>query len=217
MINCHSTAILGFCTYQEVNLRSALESSSISAQFLYGSEFSDTHRSSHTTCSILSHHMHRWSTAQSPFSVAHAFDGPLVFLFSSKSNTVWVCSSPAKILFIACSWGDTLILPAIVAAASVVFLVIHLFWASAWGRKLRAFVFRTSEQEITEPGPVIQPVGLVARVKEHVAQHGGITIFTFKLVRLVACLALLGLSITSLALTEARQSGAGEANIFGKW
>jgi hypothetical protein len=122
-----------------------------------------------------------------------------------------------NISFIACSWGDTLILPAIVAAASAVLLVIHLLWASAWGRKLRAFVFRTSDQAITEPGTFTQPVGLVTEVKEHVAQHGGVTIFAFKLVRLVACLTLLGLSIASLALTETRQSGAGEANIFGKW
>jgi hypothetical protein len=78
-------------------------------------------------------------------------------------------------------------------------------------------VFRPSEQEITEPGPVIQPVGLVTQVKEHVAQHGGITIFAFKLVRLVACLTLLGLSITSLAVTVARPSRSGEADIFGKW
>ena len=61
------------------------------------------------------------------------------------------------------------------------------------------------------------PVGLVTEVKAHISHHGGGVIFAFKLVRLVACLALLGLSIASLALTEARKSEAGQASIFGKW
>jgi hypothetical protein len=109
---------------------------------------------------------------------------------------------------------DTLIVPAVVAAASTVLLLLHLFLVSVWGRKLRAFLFKTSESEVVDPVPTIQPVGLVAEVKEHVAQHGGVVIFTFKLVRLVACLTLLGLSIASLAITEARKS---EASVFGKW
>lgn len=105
-------------------------------------------------------------------------------------------------------------MPSIAAGVSTVLLLVHLFLASVWGRKLRAFVFKTSEPEVADPLPAVQPVGLVAEVKEHVAQHGGGVIFTFKLVRLVACLSLLGLSITSLAITEAQKS---ESSIFGKW
>ncbi|KAJ7693691.1 P-loop containing nucleoside triphosphate hydrolase protein, partial [Mycena rosella] len=113
-------------------------------------------------------------------------------------------------------WADSLILPAIVAAASAILLLVHVFWASVWGRKLRAFLLRTPEPEVTESPPPL-PVGLAAEVKEHVAQHGGSVIFAFKLVRLAACLTVLGLSIASLALTEAHKSETGQASIFGKW
>ncbi|KAJ7101009.1 hypothetical protein C8R43DRAFT_1141277 [Mycena crocata] len=146
--------------------------------------------------------MNFWSTAQSPLAVTHASVQPLVSFFSAKKHTVWT---------------DTLILPALVAVVSAFVLLQHLFWASVWGRKLRAFIFRTSQPEVTDPPPALHPVGLVAEVKEHVAHHGGPVIFTFKLARLVACLTLLGLSITTLALTEAHRSETGKASIFGKW
>ncbi|KAJ7139685.1 hypothetical protein C8R44DRAFT_867802 [Mycena epipterygia] len=146
--------------------------------------------------------MYLWTTAQSPFTVPSASVDAVVSLFTAKSHTVW---------------QDTLILPALVAAASAVLLLLHLFLASAWGRKLRAFVFRRPEPEVVDPVPALHPVGLVAEIKEHVAHHGGAVIFAFKLVRLSACLALLGLSIASLALTEARKSEAGQPSVFGKW
>ncbi|KAF7339970.1 ATP-binding cassette transporter [Mycena venus] len=142
--------------------------------------------------------MYFWPTAQTPFAVDHASVAPFVSLFASKSDTLW---------------KDTLIVPAVVAAASVIVLLLHLFLASPWGRKLR----KTSEPEVVDPVPTVHPVGLVAEVKEHVAQHGGGVIFAFKLVRLVACLTLLGLSIASLAITEAHKSETGKASIFGKW
>ncbi|KAJ6604251.1 hypothetical protein DFH09DRAFT_1300496 [Mycena vulgaris] len=142
-----------------------------------------------------------WLTDQNPFIVPHASVAALVSSLTTTKHTVW---------------ADSLILPGIVAAASAVLLLVHLFWVSAWGRKLRSFVFRTPEPEVIDPSPPL-PVGLLAEVKEHVAHHGGPVIFAFKLVRLVACLVLLGLSIASLALTEARKSESGRASIFGKW
>ncbi|KAJ7102323.1 hypothetical protein B0H15DRAFT_943257 [Mycena belliarum] len=142
-----------------------------------------------------------WSADQSPLFVPHP---SLVTVISSfKSNHT--------------IWADSLILPAIAAATSAVLLLLHLFWASAWGRKLRALVSRTPEPEATDPPLALHPVGLVSEVKAHVVDHGGAVIFTFKLVRLVACLILLGLSVASLALTEARKTEAGQASVFGKW
>ncbi|KAJ6574692.1 hypothetical protein B0H19DRAFT_1371649 [Mycena capillaripes] len=143
-----------------------------------------------------------WTTAQTPLVIDHISVGSLVSLFDGQTYTVW---------------ADTLIVPAVLASASAVLLVIHLFLASVWGRKLHAFVFRSSEPEVVDPIPAVHPVGLIAEVKEHVLQHGGPVIFAFKLVRLVSCLALLGLSIASLAITEANKSSTGQANIFGKW
>ncbi|KAF7369381.1 ATP-binding cassette transporter [Mycena venus] len=142
--------------------------------------------------------MHFWPTAQTPFAVNHPSVAPLVSLFAGRCDTIW---------------EDTLIVPALVAAASVVVLLLHLFLASAWECRLRG----TSEPDAVNPVPVVHAGGLVADVKEHVAQHGGGVIFSFKLVRLLACLTLLGLSIASLAITEGHKSETGKASIFGKW
>ncbi|KAF8213492.1 hypothetical protein K438DRAFT_1956873 [Mycena galopus ATCC 62051] len=139
-----------------------------------------------------------WTTAQSAFTVDYLVVAPLSSFFGRKSDTIW---------------EDTLVVPAVVAAASAVLLLVHLFLASVWGRKLRG----ASEAEAVDPPSAIRPVGLVAEVKEHVSHHGGGVIFVFKLVRLVACLALLGFSIASLAITEAHKSETGQASIFGKW
>ncbi|KAJ7042608.1 hypothetical protein C8F04DRAFT_1252025 [Mycena alexandri] len=138
-------------------------------------------------------------TAQSPFVVNHASVGPLVDLLKPKSRTVW---------------EDSLVFPALIGALSAALLLLHLFLASAWGRKLRAFVSRTSEPEVVDPAPSVRPVGVAAEVREHVAEHGGSVIFAFKLVRVVACLTLLGLSIASFAIAETRKPGTG---ILGKW
>ncbi|KAJ7225905.1 P-loop containing nucleoside triphosphate hydrolase protein, partial [Mycena pura] len=146
--------------------------------------------------------MYSWPAAQSPFLVSQASVGPLVTLFAPNSNAIW---------------ADTLIVPGIVAAASAVLLLSHLFWVSAWGRKIQAFLFTVPESESVDPMPVLHPVGLFAEVKEHVVHHGGVTIFAFKLVRLAACLTLLGLSISSLALTETHESETGQASTFVKW
>ncbi|KAJ7169514.1 hypothetical protein C8R46DRAFT_1217207 [Mycena filopes] len=94
-------------------------------------------------------------------------------------------------------WEDTLIVPALVGAVSATFLLLHLFLASAW-----------------DPLPAVRPVGVAAEVREHVAEHGGSVIFAFRLVRLVACLALLGFSIASFAIAETRKPGT---SVFGKW
>ncbi|KAJ7501621.1 hypothetical protein B0H11DRAFT_2275231 [Mycena galericulata] len=96
-------------------------------------------------------------------------------------------------------WTGTFVVPAVIAAASVGLLLVHLFCASAWGRKLRVFVFKNAERDGTDTVPAL-PVS--AAPENHVANHGGLVIFAFELVRVVACLALLGLSIASVALTE---------------
>ncbi|KAJ7625348.1 hypothetical protein DFH06DRAFT_1273238 [Mycena polygramma] len=139
--------------------------------------------------------MYFWTPAQSPLAVDHASVDALVL--SSFTG--------------AAAWEDTFIVPVVVASASAIVLLLHLFFVSVWGRKIRAFLLKTSEHQVVDAAPAIHSVGLV----EYVAQHGGATIFAFKLVRLVACLALLGLSIASLAITEAKRKAPGSENITG--
>lgn len=96
-------------------------------------------------------------------------------------------------------WSESsLHIPLYVGAASIVTLLLHLFWASRPGLKLRAQYFKTVPTE-PEYAPEAHSIA------EHVASHGGTTIFLFKTARLVGCLVLLSLSIVSLASEEQEQ------------
>ncbi|KAF7367211.1 ATP-binding cassette transporter [Mycena sanguinolenta] len=108
-----------------------------------------------------------WTLAQTPFAVDHLAVAPLVSLFNAKTSTVW---------------ENTLIVPAVAAAASATLLLAHLFLASTWGHKLRSLVSKSSEPdtELADPVPAVHPVGFVAEVKEHIAHHGGGVIFCFQ-------------------------------------
>ncbi|CAK5280078.1 unnamed protein product [Mycena citricolor] len=142
--------------------------------------------------------MNLWTAGQNPL-VAYASVEPFINVFSNKSREVW---------------QDTLVIPSLFAAISAVIFLTHLFLASAWGRKLRSFFAKPSADESsTQPAPPVFAVGWSTEVKEHIAHQGGAVIFTFRLVRLVSSLALLGLSIATLALP----GGSGAGGSFGKW
>ncbi|KII93466.1 hypothetical protein PLICRDRAFT_35686 [Plicaturopsis crispa FD-325 SS-3] len=103
-------------------------------------------------------------------------------------------------------WSDSLVFPAYAAGASAILVLLHLVLASKPVRKLFAAISPPKsappEEDVDGTSPRIRPAGLFADAKEHVADHGGATIFTFKLVRFLGSLALLGLSIATLILEE---------------
>jgi hypothetical protein len=107
-------------------------------------------------------------------------------------QVVRYCSDVGAVIS-ASFWPEiTLIIPLYVGTASIVTLLLHLFWVSRPGLKLRAQYFKTVTTE-PEHAPEAHSIA------EHVESHGGITIFSFKAARLVGCLVLLSLSIVSLA------------------
>ncbi|KAJ6594300.1 hypothetical protein B0H19DRAFT_1094896 [Mycena capillaripes] len=87
------------------------------------------------------------------------------------------------------SWSDTSNFPLYAGAASGVILFAHLLWTL----KLRVATLKSSPQESLEVPSIVLASG-------RVAQHGGNTIFAFKVARFVGCLGLLGCSIISLVL-----------------
>ncbi|KAF7319288.1 ATP-binding cassette transporter [Mycena chlorophos] len=115
-----------------------------------------------------------WTVAQASFSLSQV----------RVDTAVTAFSNPYAI------WEDSLAIPIVTAAGSSVVLLLHLFLAS---------VRKTPEQPDDSVRP---PAGRYAQFRQHVANHGGLVIFTFKLLRLVACLTLLALSIASLVLTK---------------
>ncbi|KAJ7931122.1 hypothetical protein B0H13DRAFT_2228071 [Mycena leptocephala] len=106
-------------------------------------------------------------------------------------------------------WSEiTLIIPFYVGTASIVTLLLHLFWVSRPGLKLRTQYFKTVTTE-PEYAPEAHSIA------EHVESHGGITIFSFKAARLVGCLVLLSLSIVSLASDS--EDDEQETSTFAFW
>lgn len=95
-------------------------------------------------------------------------------------------------------------------------LRIFLLWKPA--RKLFSRVLSTkTEETLPEPEQAIPAAGFFAEAREHIAIHGGPVIFAHMLARLVGCLALLGLTITTLILDERNKSEADEIGVTGKW
>jgi hypothetical protein len=66
----------------------------------------------------------------------------------------------------------------------------------------RAFATTFSEDAVEEDTSSETHAGIVEETKAHVRKHGGVTIFTFKLLRLASALALLALFVTTLVLEE---------------
>ncbi|KAF7366640.1 ATP-binding cassette transporter [Mycena sanguinolenta] len=131
-----------------------------------------------------------WTTpAQTTLATDHLAVTPLIWIFDDRKAAIW---------------KDTLLIPAVVAAASATLLLVHLFFASVWGRKL---FLRTTE--VVDSPPAIRSVGFFSETKRHIAHHGGGVVFGFKLVRLLCCLFLLALSIASRAITATHKSKVG--------
>ncbi|KZT29509.1 P-loop containing nucleoside triphosphate hydrolase protein [Neolentinus lepideus HHB14362 ss-1] len=123
-----------------------------------------------------------------------------------------------------CIWKDSLAFPSYFAVASLAVLVIHLIVASGVFQKLYrrvrpAKVAEAEDEEEVEEldaQSVLPPSGLRQEFKEHVGSHGGLTIYVLKVVRLLASLGLLGLSVATLILEEKQDASKDSIEVFGK-
>ncbi|TDL28857.1 P-loop containing nucleoside triphosphate hydrolase protein [Rickenella mellea] len=106
---------------------------------------------------------------------------------------------------------DTLLIPAYVAALSAIFLTLHLVFTSGPVKKIIARIFPRSnavdpEDNSSLPNATPPPLhaGVVYEVKERIKLMGGSTIFLYKILRLLGCLALVGLTIATLVVDEGK-------------
>ncbi|KAJ8084456.1 hypothetical protein PM082_003226 [Marasmius tenuissimus] len=88
---------------------------------------------------------------------------------------------------------NSLILPAYISIASAAILLIHICLVS--------FILRRNSQSEEETSR-IRPGSFALEAKEHVRAHGGIKIYTFKTIRTVCSLGLLGLALTTFIIRE---------------
>ncbi|KZT18101.1 hypothetical protein NEOLEDRAFT_1152799 [Neolentinus lepideus HHB14362 ss-1] len=120
-----------------------------------------------------------------------------------------------------CIWKDSLAFPSYFAVASLAVLVIHLVVASGLFQKLYRQVRPTKVAEDEDEAEVEEldaqsVLPLVQEFEEHVLSHGGLTVYVLKVVRLVASLGLLGLSIATLILEEKQDASKDSVDVFGK-
>ncbi|PBK89786.1 P-loop containing nucleoside triphosphate hydrolase protein [Armillaria gallica] len=112
---------------------------------------------------------------------------------------------------------DSFIIPLYVVIASAVIFLLQIVFSSRRVRRLfRRFTdapIAADEEPQLEPEAVFHPAGYFQDLKEHVSQSGGPKIFTYRVLRLVGCLVLLGLSIATLVLDVEEN----ELETSGKW
>jgi hypothetical protein len=88
-----------------------------------------------------------------------------------------------------------LLYPFYLTVFSAVLLLTHLL--------VRAFWPKSSAQEERRAEPRTRAhAGILEDTKRHIRNHGGLTIYLFKVLRLVGCLALLGITIAAFIISE---------------
>ncbi|KAL5534538.1 hypothetical protein ACEPAG_1001 [Sanghuangporus baumii] len=108
-------------------------------------------------------------------------------------------------------WKNTLLFPAYLAALSAVFIILKGVLGLKPVRSLVTRAFRRPITEETDDGigqDVPEHGGILADIKMHIDAKGGPVIFTYKMLRLLGCLTLVGLTIATLVIDETdRQTG----------
>jgi hypothetical protein len=102
-------------------------------------------------------------------------------------------------------WKDSLILPPLFAAISLLIIVVHYisarkFVKTVWARFTKDPI---QEEESSEPNVVTDPNGFFAELRHHVESLGGVDIFTYRVLRLLSVFTLVGLSAATFVLDEA--------------
>ncbi len=111
-------------------------------------------------------------------------------------------------------WANDYLFPAYLCAISALILVVHRVACSAIVQRLatRLLVFRKPpiEQEESDDAQleiVSSPhEGIVNDIKTHIVSLGGPTIFVYKILRLLGCLALVALTIATLIINDYHDS-----------
>ena len=92
--------------------------------------------------------------------------------------------------------SDTLAIPALLSASSVLLLFIHFIST----RKIVKKLFKVEDGKEFEPAVGQLSQGFVANLRHHANRYGGVTIFIYRVLRLLASLGLVSLAVTTLVL-----------------
>jgi hypothetical protein len=98
---------------------------------------------------------------------------------------------------------STLMIPAYVAAASAVILILHLIILSkpvkkVWSRFLPPTKTEEETSALSEEATRVN--GFFSKAKASISRHGGLAIFAYKFARFIGCVVLLALSLVTFIL-----------------
>lgn len=92
--------------------------------------------------------------------------------------------------------SDTLAIPALLSATSALFLLVRYISTCKLARKL----FKAEDGDEFEPTAEEIPRGLVTKLRHHAVRYGGVTIFVYRILRLLAVLGLVSLTTLTIVL-----------------
>ena len=102
-------------------------------------------------------------------------------------------------------WEDSLILPPLFAAVSLLIIVVRYIFARKFVKKVWAHFTKkpTEEDESPEPNVVTDPSGFFVELHRHAKSLGGVDIFIYRILRLLSVFTLVGFSAATFVLDEA--------------
>ena len=102
-------------------------------------------------------------------------------------------------------WKDSLILPPLLAAISILIVAIRYISTRKFVKKVWARFTKNpieEEEEPLEPTVVTDHIGFLADLRHQVKSLGGVYIFAFRVLRLLSIFTLVGLSVATFILDE---------------
>lgn len=92
-------------------------------------------------------------------------------------------------------WKQLLLIPLLATLLSAVILLVQVLHRRFFSDKETSPEVKSA---VTTDASVDSASGIVARIREHANTHGGLTIYAFKIARLLGCLALFSLSLVGI-------------------
>jgi hypothetical protein len=117
-------------------------------------------------------------------------------------------------------WYSTLMIPAYVAAASAVLLILHLIILSKSVKKVWLRLLSPTTQAEEGPSALFEEAtrvnGFFSEVKAFISRHGGSAIFAYKLARFIGCLVFWALSLATFILEVREEHSVGAGKVSGR-
>jgi len=101
-------------------------------------------------------------------------------------------------------WEDSLILPPLFAAISLLVVATHYISTRKFTRKVWSRLTKNpiEEEQLSEPNVATYPSGFFADLRHHAKSLGGVDIFTYRVLRLLSVFTLIGLSAATFVIDE---------------